>query len=462
MKPVVSAAEKQFLLSAIASGERLDGRDCYDYRKIRITYGTERGCCEVQVGDTRVLAQTSCEVVKPSSSRPSEGMLQINLELSPMASPRFEVGRMSSFGVELNRLLERSVRESKAVDTESLCIVVGEKVWQIRVDIHTLNFDGNLLDCSSIAAIASLHHFRRPEVTVTGEQVTIHSLADREPVALSIHHIPVCITFAFFQEGKYLLVDPSEREETVMDGTMVVCMNIHRELCTVQMTGGMLLLKDQLSRCCQIAVVKVSEITDIIHSALANDSLARKEGRKHGFAESKVPSRITTSHMEEQTVPIKRDSDLDDEEEEDDDDDEVQQRKEVQHDSDVRVEHPGVATVGDGLRNTWDVPEEDSDYEQEMTEPSVEVESEPKMNKEEEDAVANKPKSKPALKSPESGSEEEETIVVESSLNGSTVKQVKDSGGELDLSLALKTPSSGSQKRKRKGVSHRKQKTVTK
>lgn len=37
-------------------------------------------------------------------------------------------GRMSSFGVELNRLLERSVRESKAVDTESLCIVVGVKV----------------------------------------------------------------------------------------------------------------------------------------------------------------------------------------------------------------------------------------------------------------------------------------------------------------------------------------------
>lgn len=48
---------------------------------------------------------------------------------------------------------------------------------------------------------------------------------------------------------KYLLVDPTGSEETVMDGTMVVCMNIHRELCTVQMTGSMLLLKDQVNSC---------------------------------------------------------------------------------------------------------------------------------------------------------------------------------------------------------------------
>ncbi|PIK38244.1 hypothetical protein BSL78_24921 [Apostichopus japonicus] len=364
MKVIVSAAEKQFINSAIASGKRLDGRDTYDYRKVRITYGTERGCCEVQVGETRVLAQTSCEVVKPSGARPSEGMLHINLELSPMASPTFEPGRMSSFGVELNRLLERSVRESKAVDTESLCIVVGVKVWQVRVDLHALNFDGNLLDCSSIAAIASLHHFRRPEVTVSGEQVTIHSLEDREPVALSIHHMPICVTFAFFQEGKYLLVDPSDREESVMDGTMVVCMNIHRELCTVQMTGSMLLLKDQLSRCCQIAIVKVSEITEVIKSALANDAQARKEGRKHGFAESKVSSRITTGHMEEQTIPIKKEVDgsgSEDEMEDEEEEEEANGEEKNQNGSDVKIDSPGVGTIGEGLRNTWGVPTEDSD-----------------------------------------------------------------------------------------------------
>ena len=45
---------------------------------------------------------------------------------------------------------------------------------------------------------------------------------------------------------KYLLVDPNEMEERVMDGKMVIGMNKHRELVTLQLTGSMLLHKDQV------------------------------------------------------------------------------------------------------------------------------------------------------------------------------------------------------------------------
>ena len=45
---------------------------------------------------------------------------------------------------------------------------------------------------------------------------------------------------------KYLLVDPSLKEEKVTDGKMVIGMNKHREICTLQMTGSMLLMKDQV------------------------------------------------------------------------------------------------------------------------------------------------------------------------------------------------------------------------
>lgn len=34
------------------------------------------------------------------------------------------------------------------------------QVWQIRVDVNVMNHDGNIIDCSSIAAIAALAHFR--------------------------------------------------------------------------------------------------------------------------------------------------------------------------------------------------------------------------------------------------------------------------------------------------------------
>lgn len=75
-----------------------------------------------------VLAQVSSEVHQPKSSRPSEGLLLINLELNPMGAPHFEAGRPSELGVQLNRLLEKCIKDSKAVDLESLCIKVNEKV----------------------------------------------------------------------------------------------------------------------------------------------------------------------------------------------------------------------------------------------------------------------------------------------------------------------------------------------
>ena len=45
----------------------------------------------------------------------------------------------------------------------------------------------------------------------------------------------------------YLLVDPNEREERVMDGLLVIAMNKHREICTIQSSGGIMLLPDQVS-----------------------------------------------------------------------------------------------------------------------------------------------------------------------------------------------------------------------
>ena len=46
-------------------------------------------------------------------------------------------------------------------------------MWTIRVDVHVLNHNGNLIDAASMAAISALVHFRRPDVSVSGEDVTI-------------------------------------------------------------------------------------------------------------------------------------------------------------------------------------------------------------------------------------------------------------------------------------------------
>jgi exosome complex component RRP45 len=60
-----------------------------------------------------------------------------------------------------------------------LCIIAGKKVWALRIDIHVIDNDGNLLDASHIAAITALLNFRRPEITIKGEDVIIHEVSER-------------------------------------------------------------------------------------------------------------------------------------------------------------------------------------------------------------------------------------------------------------------------------------------
>ncbi|KAI1315646.1 hypothetical protein EDD11_000539 [Mortierella claussenii] len=276
-----STNEREFLLSALREGARIDGRKFYDFRTLRLSFGDDYGAVEVQLGNTRVLAKVSCEVIRPFQDKPTEGFLMFNTELSPMASASFEVGRQTDEEVLVSRLIEKAMRRSRALDTEGLCIVAGEKVWSVRVDIHFLDHDGNLVDAACIAAITALQHFRRPDVTVVGEEVTIHTLEQRNPVPLSIHHIPICVTFAFFDNGSHMIVDPTYLEEQVKEGDMTITLNVHKEVCALSKAGGISMDVDQILQCSKIAVVKVAEITAQIEAALAADAKKRYvSGRK--------------------------------------------------------------------------------------------------------------------------------------------------------------------------------------
>ncbi|NWX67562.1 EXOS9 protein, partial [Alca torda] len=401
----LSNCERRFILRAVEERKRLDGRQCYDYRNVRISFGADYGCCIVELGKTRVLAQVSCELVPPKPNRPTEGILFFNLELSPMAAPGFEPGRQTDLLVKLNRLIERCLRNSKCIDTESLCVVAGEKVWQIRLDLHLLNHDGNIIDAASIAGIVALCHFRRPDVSVQGEEVTVYTPEERDPVPLSIHHMPICVSFAFFQQGTYLLVDPSEREERVMDGVLVIAMNKHREICTMQSSGGIMLIKDQVLRCSKITAVKVAEITELIQKALENDQKVRKEGGKFGFAESIPNQKITAFKMESAAV---------------DTNDVEEQAEEIITKADPPSEvsakpilhTPGTAQIGEGIENSW------GDLEESDKEEAVEEEDESevtalecqKMETEDTSTMKETKKDEPIVLS---DSEEEEVVILE-------------------------------------------------
>ncbi|CAB4384356.1 hypothetical protein RhiirA5_295085 [Rhizophagus irregularis] len=263
-----SINEKDFILQGIKEGLRLDNRDIYDFRQLGITFGPDYGRSEVTLGNTRVLAKVSCEVMRPYQDRPAEGMITLSTEMSPMAFPSVEPGRPSEEEILVSRILEKAIKRSRAIDTEGLCIVANEKVWSIRVDIHFLDHDGNIIDAACIAAISALAHFRRPDITVIGEEVTIHSIEQRNPVPLSIHHMPICVTFAFFENGEYVVVDPTLQEEQIRQGDMTMTLNIHKEICALSKAGGTPLKMETIINCSQIATTKAKWITEQIQAAL--------------------------------------------------------------------------------------------------------------------------------------------------------------------------------------------------
>lgn len=227
------------------------------------------------------MSQVSWELTSPKESRPNEGMLAVNVEMSPlMGAFASEPGRqiMNVNIAEINRLLERILRESRCVDMESLCIESGSRVMAIRVDMHALNHEGNLIDAFVIAALTSLRHFRRPDVTYCGTEAIIHSEEEKDPLPLSILHAPICTTFAFFkidQSFTAVILDPTDLEEQVADWKLTIAVNKHREACVTQAFGRRTVTSaEQIKFCFDVAMKRASEITELISKSLENDVAA--------------------------------------------------------------------------------------------------------------------------------------------------------------------------------------------
>lgn len=223
--------------------------------------------------------RVSATVTKPFPDRPFDGIFTITTELSPMASPAFEPGRPTEAEVLLSRLLEKTLRRSSALDTESLCLIAAQKVWSVRADVHVLSYDGNLIDTSCVAVVAALQHFRKNDISVEGEKVTVYTPAEREPVPLSLLHLPFCVTFSFYMgEEEVVLLDTTLLEEQLREGSCTISMNRHGEVCQIAKLGGVPVDALSLLHCTSVAAVKVKELHKLVTNKLDEDAKRRDKG----------------------------------------------------------------------------------------------------------------------------------------------------------------------------------------
>ena len=135
----------------LEKGKRFDGRNLEDFRKIEIETNVSKnaeGSARVKIGKTEVIVGVKMDVMEPYPDSVDKGNLMVTAELLPLSSERFESGPPKFSAIEIGRLTDRAIRESKFIQMEKLCIKEGEKVWSVYIDIYSLNDDGNLIDAA--------------------------------------------------------------------------------------------------------------------------------------------------------------------------------------------------------------------------------------------------------------------------------------------------------------------------
>lgn len=196
--------------------KRFDGRKPDEFRDIIIETGVSKnaeGSARVKIGKTEVLVGIKMNVSEPYPDSKNKGNLMVTAELIPLSSPRFESGPPRFNSIELARVTDRGIRESKFIELEKLCIKEGEKVWTVFVDIYSINDDGNLLDAAGLGAIAALMNTRIPKYDKKEEKVLFGELT-KENLPLS-KEIPISITA--HKVGEKFIVDPNRDEEDISE-----------------------------------------------------------------------------------------------------------------------------------------------------------------------------------------------------------------------------------------------------
>lgn len=292
---ILPKLKEQTLANIIKKGVRLSGRRLDQYRDIEIITDYiphADGSAYVKLGNTQVLVGVKLELGTPYADTPNEGVMVVSAEFVPTASPSFEPGPPDENAIELARVIDRSLREIRAIDLEKLAVIPGKKVLIAWIDIYVLDHDGNLIDASSIATLAALLTTRMPKVEVTENDEVI---VDRETKAgpLPLRHRVVTVTIG--KLGDKLIVDPDLEEESVLSTRIVIAVSDDGRIAGIQKTGMGSLTQEEILKAVDIALAKGKELIALIEEKVR----PRKEEKQLGAEEKKAEEAETETGEEE-------------------------------------------------------------------------------------------------------------------------------------------------------------------
>ncbi len=229
---VIPTIKRDFLENLAKDGKRMDGRKFNEFRKASIEPGVisrAEGSARVMLGKTQIICGIKMDLGDPYPDSPDSGVMTTAAELIPMASPNFEAGPPREDAIELARVVDRGIRESGVIKTDELCIVSGKKIWIVFIDIHIIDYDGNLFDACSLAALAALLNTKVPierlkdkleKAAADIPEVAEYLKAHGEDYPLPVSVPPISCTWV--KIGDSVMIDPALDEDLIADVRLTV------------------------------------------------------------------------------------------------------------------------------------------------------------------------------------------------------------------------------------------------
>jgi len=268
--------KRDTLISLLKKGNRIDGRAPEDYRPITIQLNPipkAEGSALVKIGDTMVMTGVKTEIGEPFRDRPFEGVLQVHAEYVPLASPSFEPGPPDENAIEAARVIDRCLREPKAIKLDELVIIPGRKVWVIFNDIYLIDHDGNVVDAGALATMAALNTTKLPKIIgIEGDNVVIDRGVRETPLPLSLNVVTVTLA----KIGGYIIVDPNLDEELIADARLTIGFDSLGRIVGLQKMGMSGFTRSELDYAIDLAFKKAKELHELLEKVLKNPETASK------------------------------------------------------------------------------------------------------------------------------------------------------------------------------------------
>ncbi|ETW07805.1 hypothetical protein H310_02233 [Aphanomyces invadans] len=259
---------QEYVSKCLESGVRPDARKLLQSRHVTINW-TQSGSCLVKLGASCALASVKLAVGTPALATPDQGEIDLQVLFPGVCASKFSTQRTTDEAQSLSSYITRALLSCKCVDLRDCSIERGKSAWKVMVEVTFLDHDGNALDTALLAVMSVLSKLTLPAISISSDSIVSLAEDQSAKVLFPLHATLFSTTFGEYQS--HVMVDPTAREEEVLESTFSVLTTKSGDFAGVYKSGGVPLAPATLQVCIQVAKERTAAIVALMEQSSTSD-----------------------------------------------------------------------------------------------------------------------------------------------------------------------------------------------